>query len=59
MEDLKVALIDIDRHILSREVKYTEDLKNCYKEFNSYWNILVEYIEKADAIYWGDFDEDK
>jgi hypothetical protein len=45
-----MAVIDIDRHILTEIVSANNDLKKNYREYKKYWAKIVEARDKIDAL---------
>ena len=47
-----MALIDVDRHILSEITQYNNKKKEQYRIFTEQWAILLDSAERGDTLYW-------
>ena len=47
-----MAIVDVDRHILSEIANYSTKQKKLYEEFSIQWEELLEALDSADTLYW-------
>jgi len=46
-----MAVIDIDRHILTEIIAANNDLKKNYREYKKYWARIIEVRDKVDLLF--------